>query len=433
MSTRFPEGFRWGTAASAYQFEGNNTSSDWWAWEQQPGRILNGDRSGLACDWWQNAEADFDLMVALHQNALRLSVEWARLEPEEGGWDHAAEERYVEMLRGLRDRGIEPLVTLNHFTLPRWIAERGGWLWDGIVPAFGAFAGRFVRTVVGASGGRAGCRGAPLVDFWITLNEPVGHLVSAYVLGRFAPGRRGLAAFTRALVRSVQAHAAAYHAVREAQPAARVGLAAYLRPAAPANPRSPLDRWVARRLDHIVNWMYLDALTTGRLAGPFGVRVRVPQAAGTMDFLGVNYYTRSRVAFDPRRPAHLFVRDEPPPGAVISDGGYSEIHPDGLLDVLRAVRRYGLPVYITENGLPDADDDLRPGFIVEHLRRVAQAIDEGAPVRGYYHWSLVDNFEWADGWSLRFGLYSLDPATQARTARPSAALYGEISRSCTLP
>ncbi len=428
MPTRFPDGFLWGTAASAYQFEGGNTSSDWWAWEQQPGRILNGDRSGLACDWWRHAEADFDLMVALHQNALRLSVEWGRLEPEEGRWDRPAEERYLEMLRGLRDRGIEPLVTLNHFTLPRWVAERGGWLWDGIVPAFGAFAGRFARAA-----GRAASGGAPLVDFWITINEPVGHLISAYILGRFAPGRAGLAAFTRALVRSVQAHAVAYHAVHEAQPAARVGLAAYLRPAVPANPRSPLDRWVARRLDHIVNWMYLDALATGRLAGPFGVRFRVPQASGTMDFLGVNYYTRSRVAFDLRRPGHLFVRDEPPSGAVISDGGYSEIYPDGLLAVLGAVRRYGLPVYITENGLPDADDDLRPGFIVEHLRRVAQAVDEGCPVRGYYHWSLVDNFEWADGWSLRFGLYALDPATQVRTARPSAALYGEISRSNALP
>jgi len=443
LPTRFPDGFRWGTAASAYQFEGGNTASDWWAWEQQPGRILGGDRSGPACDWWQRAEADFDLMVGLHQNALRLSVEWARLEPQEGCWDQAAEERYIEMLRGLRDRGIEPLVTLNHFTLPQWVAERGGWFWDGIVPAFGAFAGRFVRAVVGAgtegqAGGRVGCGNAgrdaaPLVDLWITINEPVAHLINAYVLGRFAPGHTSVVAFTRALVRSLTAHAAAYHAIHEEQPGARVGVAAYLRPVVQANPCSPLDRWVARRLDHIVNWMYLDALTTGVLVGPFGVRARVPQAAGTLDFLGVNYYTRSRVAFDLRRPGHLFVRDEPPPGATITDGGYSEIYPDGLLDVLRRVRGYGLPVYITENGLPDADDDLRPGFIVEHLRRVAQAIEEGCPVRGYYHWSLVDNFEWADGWSLRFGLYSLDPATQVRTPRPSAALYGEISRRGTLP
>jgi beta-glucosidase len=117
----------------------------------------------------------------------------------------------------------------------------------------------------------------------------------------------------------------------------------------------------------------------------------------------------------------------------MSDGGYGEVYPDGILAVLRRVRRYGLPVYITENGVPDADDDLRPDFIVEHLRRVAQAVEEGCPVRGYYHWSIVDNFEWTEGWNLRFGLYALDPATQTRTARPSAALYGEICRRNGLP
>jgi beta-glucosidase len=401
--------------------EGNNTASDWWQWEQQRGRIANGDRSGLACDWWRNAERDFDLMVDLHQNAARISVEWARLEPDEGRWDDAATGRYLNMLRGLRDRGMEPLVTLNHFTLPQWVAARGGWLWEGVVPAFGAYAGRFAAAA------------RPLVDFWLTLNEPVGHLISAYLLGRFAPGKRNLAALIQAVVHSVRAHAAAYRTVHDAQPAARVSIAAYLRPAMPADPQSRLHRWLARQFDYAVNWMYLDALVTGALVGPSGITVKVPEVAGTADFLGVNYYTRSHVSFDWRRPRHLFVRDEAPPRVEMSDGGYSEFYPDGLLDVLRQAGRYGLPLYVTENGLPDADDDLRPRFIIEHLRRIAQAIDGGIPVRGYYHWSIVDNFEWADGWSLRFGLYQLDPATQIRTARPSAALYGEICRRNALP
>lgn len=428
MLAAFPQSFRWGTAACAYQFEGQNVHSDWWAWEQQPGRIAGGDRSGLACDWWRYAERDFDLMVALHQNAARLSVEWGRIEPQEGRWDQAAEERYLAMLRGLRDRGIEPLVTLNHFTLPQWVAERGGWLWDGVAPAFARFAGRFVRAVVAAARG-----GIAPADFWITVNEPVGYLINAYVLGRFPPGRTSLAAFARAVPTSLRAHAAAYHAIHQVQPGARVGIAAYLRPAVPADPARRADRWLAARIDHIINWMYLDALVTGRLRAPLGLGAHIPEAAGTMDFLGVNYYTRSCVAFDLRRPAQAFVREVRPPGAVFSDGGYGEIYPDGLLEVLRRVRGYGLPIYITENGIPDADDDLRPGFIVEHLQRVRRAVEEGCPVQGYYHWSLVDNFEWADGWSLRFGLYALDPATQVRTPRPSAALYGEICRSNTLP
>ncbi len=421
MHARFPEGFRWGTATSAYQVEGNNTASDWWRWEQRPGTIRNGDRSGLACDWWRHAERDFDLMVGLNQNAVRLSIEWGRLEPRQGQWDDAVLQRYLEMLQGLRTRGIEPLVALNHFTLPQWVADRGGWLWGGIAPAFAAHARRFARAA------------ASLVDFWLTLNEPVGHLVNAYLLGRFAPGRTSLSALVRTLTVSVRAHAAAYRAIHEVQPAARVGVAVYLRPADPANPRRWVDRRLARLLDYAVNWMYLDALVTGRLAGPWGFGVNVPDAAGTMDFIGVNYYTRSHVAFDLLRPRTAFVRDEPPPGATISDGGYSEVYPDGLLAVLGHVRDYHLPIYITENGLPDAADDLRPAFIVEHLRRVARAIEKGCPVRGYYHWSIVDNFEWAEGWSLRFGLHALDPATQARTPRPSAALYAEICRTNRLP
>jgi beta-glucosidase len=417
----FPAGFRWGTATSAYQVEGNNTASDWWAWEQQPGRIANGDRSGLACDWWRHAERDFDLMAGLHQNAARISVEWARVEPVEGRWDESAVARYRELLQGLRGRGMEPLVTLNHFTLPQWVAVRGGWLWDGIADAFAAYAGRFVRAV------------APLADFWLTVNEPVGHLISAYLTGRFAPGRTSLPALRRALVNSVRGHAAAYHAVHDAQPSARVSVAAYLRPATPVNPLSRLHRWLARQLDQAVNWMYLDALVSGRLAGPLGAVGRVPEAAGTLDYVAVNYYTRSSVSFDLRRPRQLFIRDEPRREAEVSDGGYGEFYPDGLLTVLRDVRRYRLPVYVTENGVPDADDDMRPRFIVEHLRRTAQAIGEGCPVQGYYHWSIVDNFEWADGWSLRFGLYELDPATQRRIPRPSAALYGDICRRNALP
>ena len=420
MHTRFPDGFRWGTATSAYQVEGNNTASDWWRWEHQPGRIRSGDRSGLACDWWRHAERDFDLMSAMHQNAARLSVEWSRLEPHPGRWDEAAEGRYREMLHGLRDRGIEPLVTLNHFTLPQWVADRGGWLWDGIIAAFAAFTSRFVRAT------------APLVDFWITVNEPVGYLISAYILGHFPPGRANPLAFARALRASVRAHAAAYRAIHDAQPAARVGVAAYLRPVQPAEPRSPLDRWLAARLDHVINWMYLDALKTGRLVGPSGLRMRVPEAVGTLDFVGVNYYTRTRIAFDLRRPGSLFARADRPYDAEMSDADYGEVFPDGLLTVLREARRYGLPLYVTENGLPDADDDLRPRFITEHLLRVARAIEDGCPVRGYYHWSLVDNFEWADGWSLRFGLYALDPVTQVRTPRPSAGLYGEICRRSAL-
>lgn len=421
MPVRFPEGFRWGTAASAYQFEGDNVASDWWQWERRPGAIAGGHRSGAACDWWRGAEADFDRMAAMGLNAARISVEWSRLQPRPEVWDETALHRYLTMIRALRDRGLEPLVTLNHFTLPIWVAERGGWTWRGIVPAFAAYAARFARAA------------SPLVDFWVTINEPVGYLINAYLLGVFPPGRRSVPGLVRAVANSVRAHAAAYRAIHHVQPEARVGIAAYLRAIEPADPRSWFDTWFARHYDRVTNWAYLDALTTGRLTGVRDWGISIPEAAGTMDFVGVNYYTRSRVEFDLRLPHRAFIRDQPPEGAVVSDGGYGEVYPDGLTAVLRRASSYGLPIYVTENGLPDADDVLRPAFIVEHLRRVADAIAEGTPVRGYYHWAFLDNFEWAEGWNLRFGLFALDTATQARTPRPSAAVYADICRRNALP
>ncbi|MBI3976346.1 MAG: glycoside hydrolase family 1 protein [Armatimonadetes bacterium] len=412
----FPPGFLWGTATSAHQVEGDNTNNDWWAWEHQAGRIAQGHRSGRAGDWWRAAEADFDRMAALHQNAHRLSVEWSRLEPQPGRWDERALRRYREMLAGLRRRAITPMITLHHFTFPLWVARRGGWLWNAFPGAFGRFARRTVEAL------------GDLADLWCTLNEPVAAIISGYLIGRFPPGGGGLLRTRVAVVNAVRAHAAAYHAIHAAQPAAQVGIAAYLRVFDPARPASRLDRLVAGAQDRVVNWMFLDALRDGVLRGLWQT-VRIPESAGSLDFIGVNYYTRDLVRFDPRAVRTLFGRNTPTPGAPLSDGGYGEIYPVGLFRVLEQVRAYGRPIYITENGLPDADDDLRPAFLVSHLREAWRALQEGADIRGYFHWSLIDNFEWADGWTLRFGLIGMDPATQVRTPRPSSALYAEICRT----
>ena len=416
----FPAGFRWGTATSAHQVEGNNVHNDWWVWEQQPGRIRHDDRSGLACNWWAAAEADFDRAAGLHQNAHRLSIEWSRVEPQPGRWDEEALDRYRQMLRALHARGIEPMVTLHHFTNPRWFAQRGGWERADAPSLFL----RYVERVVPALGA--------YVPIWCTLNEPVGWVVSAYVTGRWPPGRRSLAAAVRVLGNLVRAHAGAYRAIHRLLPQAQVGLAHYLRLFDPADGRSRLDRAVAAAQDRFVNRAFLDAVTAGRVRA-FPWVATIPEAAETLDFVGVNYYTRDFVAFDLRAPHRLFGRNFLNPHAPHSDGGYGEIYPEGMYRALRLAQGYGRPVYVTENGLPDQDDDQRGDFIVSHLRAVRQAMQEGVDVRGYYHWSLVDNFEWVDGWSLRFGLIAIDQHTQERRPRASAGLYGEICRRNALP
>ena len=417
FTLHFPPDFRWGTATSAHQVEGNNTNNDWWRWEQEEGHILRGHRSGRACDWWERAEEDFDRAAAMHQNAHRLSVEWSRIEPQDGVWDEAALERYRTMVQGLRQRGIEPMVTLHHFTNPLWLADMGGWeRGEVVIPRFR----RFVRRVVEALG--------DLVDLWCTLNEMNVYAVQGYLMGVWPPGKQDFGLTMRVLRTMLRAHAAAYEAIHQVQPEARVGIAHAMIIFDPANPGSPLDRWAARQQDKLFNQAILDALLRGRLpllgGGPFLRGVR-----GTLDWIGLNYYTRRMVAFDRREAKALFGRNFIKEGAEQSDGGYGEVYPKGLFRLLRRLSRYGLPLYVTENGLPDADDDQRPRFLITHLRQLWKALQGNIPVYGYYHWSLVDNFEWAEGWTLRFGLIEVDPETQERRMRPSGELYGEICRA----
>ncbi len=420
----FPTGFLWGTATAAHQVEGNNTNNQWWAWEQTPGRIHHNHRSGLACNWWApgGAEADLDLAQTLGQNAHRLSVEWSRLEPAPGVFDPAAFRRYREILTALRSRGLAAMVTLHHFTNPLWFEAQGGWLNPRSIALFQ----RFVERVAGELG--------DLVDLWCTINEPNVFATLGYLLGEFPPGQRSLVAAFRVSHNLLLAHAAAYHTIHRQDSQARVGLALQLRPFVPARPTARLDRWAARIQDYLFNQILLIAIRDGILRPPLGRGETVPALIDSSDFLGVNFYTRELVHFDLRVPGDLFGRRSFAPTGEMSDlmangAPYSECVPDSLKHLLVQLIPCKKPIYITECGLPDADDDLRPRFLITHLAAVQAAIQAGARVEGFFHWTLVDNFEWAEGWHLRFGLIELDPVTQARRPRPSAQTYADICRA----
>ena len=416
----FPAGFRWGTATSAYQVEGGNTNNDWWAFEQEAGAIWHGDRCGDACGWWRDAEGDLDLMAEMGQNAHRLSVEWSRIEPVEGTFDPSAIRRYRALLDGMRSRGIEPMVTLHHFTTPLWMARQGGWTNRRIIERFR----RFVAYVVGAL--------ADQVRLWCTINEPAIYASEAYFVGIHAPGRRNVPEALLVLRNMLLAHGAAYQVIHEIQPEASVGLVKNVRLFDPAHPRRLLDRLAAGFVDHVFNEMTLRSVESGRLAIPMSLGGRRAELTDSLDFIGLNYYTRDLVAFDLGRPSDLFLHRFPTPGAEISDigreGTYGEVYPEGLYRALVRVARLGKPIYVTEIGLPDADDDQRPRFLLTHLAQVHRAIAEGMPVRGFFHWSLLDNFEWSEGWDLRFGLVAFDPRTGERRMRSSGELYAAICR-----
>jgi beta-glucosidase len=411
----FPKRFRWGTATAAHQVEGQNTGNDWWAWEQQPGRILRGDKSGKACDWWGGRwKEDLDRAAAGGQTAHRFSIEWSRIEPEPGRWDGAALDFYRGMLAGMRERGLEPMVTLHHFTNPLWLAEKGGWENEEVVPRFEAF----VRKAVSALKDRC--------DFWCTINEPNVYAYCAFASREFPPGKQDMGAALRVMRNQILAHAAAYHAIHEIQPEARAGIAIHYRGMTPHS-ANPLDGAVARLQSRIFNDLIPLAIHDGRLRFPLG-RERLPRAAGTQDYIGLNYYSSDDVSFDLRRPGDLFAHRYYPQGADLSDVGWNANIPEGMGRAIRWAAAFGVPIHITENGIEDDADRIRPRYLIQHLHQVWKAVNTGTPIGSYYHWSLVDNFEWERGWTQRFGLWAIDPQTQERTQRASGKLYDEICR-----
>jgi beta-glucosidase len=436
---QFPPDFRWCVATAAHQIEGGNVHSDWWDWEQQPGRIRNGERSGAACDHWNRLEEDVGLLKQLGVRQYRFSVEWARLEPEPGVVDAAAVAHYRREVELLEAAGIEPLVTLHHFTFPRWVRAKGGWEWEGVGEAFERFT-RLVYTRI-----------APRARDWVTVNEPLVHLESGYVRGLtppgvqgagvgagardLAPSRESLGRLVPPLVGLLKAHVRAYRALHQLAGAegraVRVGLAHHLRVFDPHRPLW-LDAPLAAALDGVWNWAVPDALRTGvlRASVPLLLDVSVPVEglAGTQDFFGVNYYTRDRVSASVRGGLRLGMAVTA--GARTNDMGW-EVYPEGLYRVLMGVhaRFPGLPIVLTENGTADRTDALRPAALRDHLLYLHKALREGARVEGYCHWSLMDNFEWMEGFGPRFGLYAVDYATQRRTPRGSAREYTRIIRS----
>jgi beta-glucosidase len=415
-SYHFPRGFLWGTATSSHQVEGNNTNNNWWAWEQQTGRIEKGHKSGLACDWWGGRwQEDFDRAAAAGQNAHRLSVEWSRIQPAPDRWDEAALEQYRAMLRGLRDRNMTAMVTLHHVTDPLWLGEMGGWETSAVVPLFEKYVRRTVEAL------------KEYCSLWCTINEPNLNALEAYMEGIYPPGRHDIRLAYKVMANLVRGHAAAYRAIHAIQPEARAGLALHYRPMVPAHAWSPLDRLVRNLVYNGLCTPFPSALATGRMDTPIG-KVRIPEAKGTQDYIGLNYYSEDTVAFDITQPGLLFSRRYYPQGSDLSDNALIANIPEGFFKSLKWALQFNLPILITENGVEDRQDRLRPRYIAQHIHQMGRGIDLGWPVKGYFYWSLVDNFEWERGWTQRFGLWELDVETQARRKRPSADLYAGICK-----
>lgn len=401
-----------GTASAAGQIEGGDENNDWLDWSRVPGNIADGSTPLRATDHWNRWREDNDLMASLKLPIARIGVEWARIEPRPGEFDHAVLDRYREEIADLRDKGIRPLVTLHHFVNPRWFALRGGFTADGSADAFLRFATTTVRAL------------DDLVDEWVTVNEPNVYATQAHLFRSGPPGNRSWRDTMAVLRNTAVSHIRGYELIHEIQgDRAQVGIAHHARAFAPRNPRNPVHRGLARLNRHL----FQDIVADAHLAGKFhpllgGAKMGRSLPSGRHhDFLGLNYY--SRTAVDK-------LDDGTFAGVPVNDLGW-EIYPDGLVECARDLHeRFGGPVWITENGTCDLGDpatgeleSFRPRFILEHLRVIAES---DVPIERWYHWCFVDNWEWADGEEPRFGIVHLDYETQERTLKPSGRLLAEL-------
>jgi beta-glucosidase len=414
----FPPSFLWGTATAAHQVEGGNTDSDWWDWEQRPGTPCL-DRSGIACDHYHRYPEDVATLAGLGLNTYRYSVEWARIEPEDGTIAQGELDHYRRMTDVVREAGLTPMVTLHHFTLPRWLARRGGWMDPGTPARFA----RYCETVVRALGDR--------VDWYCTINEPGVVAFGGYLgaLG-FPPGTEDAGSWERAIAGLVAGHRLALPAVKAARPSAKVGATHSMNEWDPDEGGRPMMEYL-RRLNEDV---FLEACDQDDFIG-VQTYTRVPIR------LGAARTTLLRLALRSRRVMRLvappFIRrsaKDPaapyPAGARRTQMGY-EYRPEAVAATIRRVATVlpGRDIVVTEHGVATDDDAERVEFIDRGLRAIHAEIEAGLPVRGYVHWSAFDNFEWAKGYSMRFGLIGVDRSTLERTIRPSARFLGEIART----
>ena len=380
QTLRFPEKFLWGAACASYQVEGGIENCDW----AQAARDGIVPVCGAACDHYNRYETDFDNAQKLGHNAHRLSIEWARIEPEEGKFDQKEVAHYRNVIQAVRARGLEPFVTIWHFTQPLWFSNDRGFEHKKSPERFARYAAFVAQEILVPS----------QVRFVQTINEPLVWAGNGYIRGVWAPFKKNPIAHRSVIKSLVKSHKAAFNAMKAVSPDLQISIAKnnmYFT----ARGWNPINYVRAELSCYWWNRKFLDSITD------------------ELDFIGLNFYKTH------------FYGSKPKPELPKSDMGW-DICPEGLYHVLRELGRYGKPVYITENGLADSKDIQRKKYIVDHLAQVHKAIEHGVDIRGFFYWSLMDNYEWAEGFTERFGLIEVDFVTQERRIRPSAIAYKEI-------
>jgi beta-glucosidase len=417
---RFPDGFLWGSAASAHQTEGGNYNS-WSEWEKIPGRIKDGSNADIACDHYNRYREDFDLAKELGHQVHRFSIEWSRIEQKQGKWSDSELKHYESVIKALLERDIRPMITLHHFANPIWFRDIDAWLNPESPEMFGKYARKAAEVF------------SKYDLVWNTINEPMVVATLGHLYGEFPPGYKD---FNKAIVvtrNMLMAHGQAAMQIREIydekgkeQPLiAPVLSVSYFMPADQDNQE---DVELANYLDNLYNQEWIRGAVTGVLPELGGNGERYAPLKNSVDFIGVNYYSRQVVSSELDYLAGEMAPKDP--NLERCEGLDWEVYPRGYYPVIKSYwDNYRKPIFLTENGIGTLDDKLRQRYIVSHLQQVYRAIQDGIDIRGYLVWSLTDNFEWTQGYNSHFGLVEIDYQTQERHPRDSAFTYRNIIRN----
>ncbi len=410
-----------GSATAATQIEGGDMNSNWYHWSLQ-GKIADGESSIVAADHYNRYKEDIELMQKMNHEIYRMSIEWSRIEPEEGVWSKDGIQHYRDEIRRLIDAGIKPLVTLHHFSHPQWFEDMGQWTNKASVKLFTRFVQKVIRVL-----------GDDVSDY-CTINEPNVFVNDSFIDGKYPPGHRDdLKSYFAASRNMILAHLRCYKKIHQLRKNrghedTKVGIALHIAHME-AEKSSMRAKMSTKMMDYAFHTLFLNGMVDGHLTMPLGTGY--PNGKGVFcDFIGINYYSRHVIKPD-NNPATLFGKirfEEGLPEEKLNDLGW-EIYPEGLYAVIKKTYdKYKLPIFVTENGIPDARDKKRSRFIYDHLMQISELIKEGVDVQRYYYWSLLDNLEWNDGYSPRFGLIHVDYDTLERTVRESGRFYSEICK-----
>ncbi len=420
---KFPSDFVWGVASAAHQVEGGHQDINNFGWwekqtkEDGQSTIKNNDKSGNACDHWNRYPEDIELMKSLNVDSYRFSVSWSKIMPKQGVYDTLALQHYVQVADSLLSKGITPMVTLHHFTHPLWFQDLGAFEKKENLKHFVNFS----EVVYLALKDR--------VKQWCTINEPGVYMFDAYLSGMFPPGKDDPVLAAQVMENLMKAHVQVYQKIKSLPKGdqTEIGLVKNMMQMDAIGKYNIMDHFIKYFADNNYNEVVLNLLKTDEFDFYMPTMVErkttITGASKSLDFIGLNYYSHYAFNFNGNIDESL----EPIayPGEVMTDMDYG-MYPEGIYRAIKRISQIGVPIIITENGIADDKDDRRADFIDKYLYAVSKAIEDGYDVRGYYYWSLTDNFEWNLGYGERFGLYHVDFNTQKRTLKEGTKKYIEI-------